>query len=89
MIRRRALLAAAPSTLALARAAWAQGTSKTTLTVGMGAHDMGQLDPHRAVGTPDRVPVGWMFNGLVRFRPGTARPGADRTRPGRKLGSLA
>ena len=74
MIRRRALLAAAPSTLALARAAWAQGTSKTTLTVGMGAHDVGQLDPHRAVGTPDRVPVGWMFNGLARFRPGTADP---------------
>ncbi len=73
MIRRRTLLAA-PASLALLRPAAAQGTPKTTLTVGMGAHDVGQLDPHRAVGTPDRVPVGWMFNGLVRFAPGTIDP---------------
>lgn len=77
MLKRRTLLAAAPASAALLAApprARAQGSAKTTLTVGMAAQDAGQLDPHRAVGTPDRVPVGWMFNGLVRFKPGTMNP---------------
>lgn len=73
-IRRRTLLAAAPISVALLRTARAEGSSAGTLRVGMGAHDVGQLDPHRAVGTPDRVPVGWMFSGLVRFAPGAIDP---------------
>jgi peptide/nickel transport system substrate-binding protein len=44
---------------------------KTTLTGGVSAADIGQLDPHKAVGTPDRVAVSWIFNGLVQFPPGT------------------
>jgi peptide/nickel transport system substrate-binding protein len=45
-----------------------------TLRVGFAAQDVGRLDPHFAVSTTDRVPVGWMFNGLVRFKPGSASP---------------
>ena len=44
------------------------------LRVGMAAQDIGRLDPHFAVSTPDRVVVAWMFNGLVRFKPGSINP---------------
>ena len=47
---------------------------KTTLNVGMAAQDVGRLDPHFAVSTIDRVVVAWMFNGLVRFKPGSTDP---------------
>ena len=47
---------------------------RTTLTVGMAAQDVGRLDPHFAVSTTDRAVVAWMFNGLVRFKPGTMSP---------------
>ncbi|HET7879762.1 MAG TPA: ABC transporter substrate-binding protein [Acetobacteraceae bacterium] len=69
MLFRAALLA---STLALAAPAMAQ--PKTTLNFGMAAQDVGQLDPHFAVSTIDRVPAALMFNGLVRFAPGSADP---------------
>ncbi|MBX9593096.1 MAG: polyamine ABC transporter substrate-binding protein [Roseomonas sp.] len=45
-----------------------------TLRVGMAAQDVGRLDPHFAVSTIDRVVVAWMFNGLVRFKPGSINP---------------
>ncbi|WP_376096175.1 ABC transporter substrate-binding protein [Roseomonas sp. CCTCC AB2023176] len=54
-------------------AAVAQGQGGT-LRVGMAAQDIGRLDPHFAVSTPDRVVVAWMFNGLVRFKPGSINP---------------
>ena len=69
MLFRAALLASA---VAIAAPALAQ--PKTTLTVGMAAQDIGSLDPHFAVSTIDRVPVAWMFNGLVRFPPGSIDP---------------
>ena len=69
MTFRAALLAAA---LVLPLPAFA--APKTTLTVGMAAQDVGRLDPHFAVSTPDRAVVAWMFNGLVRFKPGTMSP---------------
>jgi peptide/nickel transport system substrate-binding protein len=47
-----------------------------TLRVGMAAQDVGRLDPHFAVSTIDRVVVAWMFNGLVRFKPGSIDPAA-------------
>jgi peptide/nickel transport system substrate-binding protein len=47
---------------------------KTTLVVGMAAQDVGKLDPHLAVSTIDRAVVAWMFNGLVRFKPGSTNP---------------
>ena len=54
-------LSAAPAALA-----------QTTLNVGMAAADVGQLDPHRATTTQDKPVVAWIFNGLVRFAPGSA-----------------
>jgi peptide/nickel transport system substrate-binding protein len=69
MLVRAALLASA---VLCAAPAFAQ--PKTTLTIGIAAQDIGSLDPHFAVSTIDRVPVAWMFNGLVRFPPGSNDP---------------
>ncbi|MCF3932248.1 ABC transporter substrate-binding protein [Acuticoccus sp. M5D2P5] len=46
----------------------------TTLSVGMASADAGTLDPHRATTTPDKGLLHWMFNGLVRIKPGQASP---------------
>lgn len=46
--------------------------AETTLNVGMSAADVNQLDPHRATTTQDKPLTAWMFNGLVRFKPGSA-----------------
>lgn len=48
----------------------------TVLRIGQGASDISTLDPHRATATPDKVLVGLLFNGLVRFPPGSADPAA-------------
>ena len=69
MTLRGVLLAAS-----LALASPALAAPKTTLTVGMAAQDVGKLDPHLAVSTIDRTVVAWMFNGLVRFKPGSISP---------------
>jgi peptide/nickel transport system substrate-binding protein len=69
MLIRAALLASA-----VAFAAPALAQPKTTLTIGIAAQDIGSLDPHFAVSTIDRIPVAWMFNGLVRFPPGSNDP---------------
>jgi peptide/nickel transport system substrate-binding protein len=68
---RNLALAAVLGLAAPAVPAWA---GKTTLTVGMAAQDVGKLDPHLAVSTIDRAVVAWMFNGLVRFKPGSMSP---------------
>ncbi len=59
------------ATLLFAAAAWAE---PKTLTVSIFSQDVGTMDPHFAVGTQDRVPVAWMFNALVRFKPGSIDP---------------
>ncbi len=59
---------------ALAFAPAAYAAPKTDLIVGMAAQDVGKLDPHLAVSTIDRAVVAWMFNGLVRFKPGSMSP---------------
>lgn len=46
----------------------------TTLRVAINASDVANLDPHRASSTGDKALVGWMFDGLVRFPPGSADP---------------
>jgi peptide/nickel transport system substrate-binding protein len=69
MLVRAALLASA---LAFATPVLAQ--PKTALNVGIAAQDIGQLDPHFAVSTIDRIIAAWMFNGLVRFPPGSIDP---------------
>ena len=48
--------------------------AESVLNVGMAAADLGSLDPHRTATTPDKAIIGWMFNGLVRFKPGTMNP---------------
>jgi peptide/nickel transport system substrate-binding protein len=52
----------------------ASARSETVLNIGMQAQDMQALDPHKASTTPDKAIVGWMFNGLVRFKPGSMNP---------------
>ncbi|MCY0097052.1 ABC transporter substrate-binding protein [Hoeflea ulvae] len=42
----------------------------------MAAQDLGTMDPHRATTTPDKPITGWLFNGLVRFKPGSDDIGA-------------
>lgn len=69
MLVRAALLASA---LAVATPALAE--PKTALNVGISAQDVGQLDPHFAVSTIDRIIAAWSFNALVRFPPGSNDP---------------
>ena len=69
MLVRTTLLA-----IALGFSAPAFAQPKTALNVGIAAQDIGQLDPHFAVSTIDRIVAAWMFNGLVRLPPGTNDP---------------
>jgi peptide/nickel transport system substrate-binding protein len=55
-------------------AAAVPANAQKVLNVGMAAADLGSLDPHRTATTPDKAIIGWMFNGLVRFKPGTMNP---------------
>lgn len=50
---------------------WAQ---ENVLRVSVGAGDVSTLDPDRASATGDLALVGWMYDGLVRFKPGSADP---------------
>lgn len=47
---------------------------ENVLRIGINSADIGGLDPHRASATADKAAVSWMFNGLVRFPPGSADP---------------
>ena len=55
---------------------WASPCARAAgqLNVGMAAADLGSLDPHRSATTQDKAIIGWMFNGLVRFKPGSINP---------------
>ncbi|MEP7058451.1 MAG: ABC transporter substrate-binding protein, partial [Caldimonas sp.] len=66
---KRHLYAAAVAAMILASAGAA---AETTLNVGMSAADVSQLDPHRATTTQDKPLTSWLYNGLVRFKPGSA-----------------
>jgi peptide/nickel transport system substrate-binding protein len=48
--------------------------AEAILKVGMNSADAGQLDPHITSKTPDVALLQWMFNGLVRFKPGSMDP---------------
>lgn len=48
--------------------------TKDTLNVAVSASNLKTLDPYLAVGTQDRGAVDMIFNGLVRFKPGTMDP---------------
>ncbi|MGJ8868534.1 hypothetical protein, partial [Salmonella enterica] len=64
-------LCAAIAAGAGAGAAFAQSTS---LRVGIASADAGVLDPHLNSTTPGRGFLQWMFNGLVRIKPGELSP---------------
>lgn len=66
------LLLAASAAVIPATGAFAQ--PKTTLSLGSLGADVSQLDPHYAANTTDRTIVAWMFNALVRFKPGSTDP---------------
>ncbi len=68
---KKLVVAVLSATLFAAPLALAQ---KKSLVVGMGSADAGKLDPHIASTTPDKGLLSWMFNGLVRIRPGKISP---------------
>ena len=45
--------------------------AQKSITIGMSAPDIGQVDPHKATTTQDKPMTSWAFNGLVRFKPGS------------------
>jgi peptide/nickel transport system substrate-binding protein len=45
-----------------------------TLHIGVGSGDVSTFDPHRANAVGDLTPIGWIYGGLVRFKPGSADP---------------
>ena len=63
-------LGAVGAAVAKVPAAFAQ--DGTTLRIAMNTSDIQTLDPHFASGTQDRAIVDMLFNGLVRFVPGTS-----------------
>jgi peptide/nickel transport system substrate-binding protein len=66
---------AALAGMLMALGAFSAGTAAAqTLRVGINASDFATLDPHRATSTTDVGLVSWIFNGLVRFPPGSADP---------------
>lgn len=65
---------AAVLAIGLALAGTTAASAQKTLNVAMGAADLGSLDPHRTASTQDKAIIGWMFNGLVRFKPGSLNP---------------
>ena len=59
-------------TALLASAGIARAQAPDTLRVAVSGNDLGTLDPDRGAATSDVNILSWMFNGLVRFPPGTA-----------------
>jgi len=57
-------------------AAWlpAAGSAQEALLRVANSGDVSTLDAHRASATTDKTVVGWIYNGLVRFKPGSADP---------------
>ena len=60
----------------MATSVHAEDANRSMLRVSSGASDNATLDPHRATSTADKGVVQMMFNGLVRFPPGSADPKA-------------
>ena len=52
----------------------AGATQAKELSIGMSAASAGPLDPHVSTATGDKIAFAMMFNGLVRFKPGTMNP---------------
>lgn len=73
MIRRIATVAALGVAVSLGMAPPVRAQS-TTLRVGIASADAGVLDPHLNSSTPGRGFLQWIFNGLVRIKPGELSP---------------
>ncbi len=67
------IFGAALAIVSLVAASGAQAQNKT-LVIGMGSADAGKLDPHVASTTPDKGLLQYIFNGLVRLKPGQISP---------------
>jgi peptide/nickel transport system substrate-binding protein len=65
---------AALTAAALLLAAGSAAAQEKVLQISAGGSDISTLDAHRASATTDKALVGWMYNGLVRFPPGSADP---------------
>lgn len=63
------ILVSAAAGMAVSTALCAQ-----TLRVAVPGNDMASLDPYRATATLDVNVVNWLFNGLVRIKPGQVNP---------------
>jgi peptide/nickel transport system substrate-binding protein len=66
------LLAAAM--LSLGGGVTAAQAQESILQISAGGSDIATLDPHRATTNTDKALVGLIYNGLVRFTPGSADP---------------
>lgn len=73
---RNSSISGAATALALVIGMAAGSAGAETLRVGIGSADLSTADPARATQTQDVALVSWMFNGLVRFPPGSADPAA-------------
>ncbi|MBM6595131.1 ABC transporter substrate-binding protein [Microvirga pudoricolor] len=62
------------SSLVLGTLLSATALNAQTLRVAVPGSDMGTLDPYRASATLDINVVNWLFNGLVRIKPGQISP---------------
>lgn len=60
--------------LAMALCAWSSSALARDLNMAVAAKSAGQLDPHLSTKTEDKVVFGMVFNGLVRFAPGSMSP---------------
>jgi len=69
----KSIFAAALGLALLCLAGTAEADDKT-LVIGMGSADAGKLDPHVASTTPDKGLLQYIFNGLVRLKPGQISP---------------
>lgn len=69
-------VALAALTFCCATAAIAQADPRPIITISSGTADVSTLDPHRATAIGDKGIAAEMFDGLVRFEPGSADPKA-------------
>ncbi len=65
------VLSATAIALALSVGAWSSDALARDVNMAVAAKSAGQLDPHVSTKTQDKVVFGMMFNGLVRFAPGS------------------
>ena len=71
---KRNILRSVGIVLAMPFLVFSAAIADTQLRVAISAADAGQLDPHLTSKTPDVALLQWMFNGLVRFKPGSIDP---------------